>query len=133
MTHLLDTVETVRRNRWFLKYVSSGILDNFLVITEYMHNRAFPDVTRQGLKDAYHHHKNTVLEFHPRVRVVELGEGWEPLCEVLQTNIPDIPYPCLNSQASLLKIHIVRHVAWNVLNWYLIPLVVMVLALYFIF
>ena len=130
MANLLRIVQTVKQYRSCLRLFSSDLLDNFLVITDFMHNIAFPDTSDGGLREAYTRHNNIILNMYLGVRVVLLGDGWAPLCDILQTHIPKIPYPRLNSQASLLKRHVVRHVMWNVMNWYILPFLAVILALY---
>jgi hypothetical protein len=48
-------------------------------------------------------HNQEVIDFVPKenLLVMELGEGWERLCEFLGKPIPDIPYPNLNNPKEL--------------------------------
>jgi hypothetical protein len=69
-----------------------------------------PDSPLNGsLKDkesgmaAFTKHNQDVIEFVPKenLLIMELGEGWERLCEFLDKPIPDVPYPKLNSPKQL--------------------------------
>jgi hypothetical protein len=52
---------------------------------------------------AFMKHNQEVIDFVPKdnLLVMELGEGWERLCEFLDKPIPDVPYPKLNSPKQL--------------------------------
>ncbi|CEP12787.1 hypothetical protein [Parasitella parasitica] len=98
---------------------SAGILENpadeqkarlgemmkLVVLDGHMVNReTFKD--EKLIKKLYLDHieevKNTV---HPdRLLIVELGEGWNRLCEFLGKDIPDIPYPNANSKESFQEV-----------------------------
>lgn len=54
---------------------------------------------RAHVIDIYNRHNEAVkAAFGPdRLLVYELGSGWEPLCEFLGVNVPDIAYPRGNS------------------------------------
>ncbi|RMZ14195.1 hypothetical protein D0864_00251 [Hortaea werneckii] len=57
---------------------------------------------RVGSKRAYRHHYRDVEAFVPKERLLEfrLQEGWEPLCEVLGREVPDVPFPHVNEEES---------------------------------
>lgn len=38
-----------------------------------------------------------------KLLVLELGEGWEPLCQFLDKPIPDVEYPHVNTTADILE------------------------------
>jgi hypothetical protein len=52
---------------------------------------------------AYIKHNQDVIDFVPKenLLIMELGEGWERLCEFLVKPIPDVPYPNLNKPKEL--------------------------------
>ncbi|KAI8889098.1 hypothetical protein K501DRAFT_239425 [Backusella circina FSU 941] len=52
---------------------------------------------------AFEKHNQDVIDFVPKenLLVMQLGEGWERLCEFLGKPIPDVPYPNLNSPKQL--------------------------------
>lgn len=62
-----------------------------------------PDQARRNGKSTYRRHYEEVRELVPRERLLEykLGSGWEPLCEFLGKDIPDVPFPCLNESSDL--------------------------------
>jgi hypothetical protein len=69
-----------------------------------------PDSPLNGsLKDkesgmaAFMKHTQEVIDFVPKenLLVMELGEGWERLCEFLDKPVPDVPYPNLNNSKDL--------------------------------
>lgn len=53
----------------------------------------------EAVKSMFIQHNEEVKRFVPKERllVLELGEGWERLCEFLGKEIPEIPYPKANS------------------------------------
>ena len=56
-----------------------------------------PAVTAPG----YERHNAQVMATAPRRRLVAYrpGDGWEPLCDALGLDVPDEPYPHVNSTA----------------------------------
>jgi hypothetical protein len=52
---------------------------------------------------AYIKHNQDVTDFVPKenLLIMELGEGWERLCEFLGKPIPNVPYPNLNKPKEL--------------------------------
>ncbi|KAI8882065.1 hypothetical protein K501DRAFT_334253 [Backusella circina FSU 941] len=52
---------------------------------------------------AFTKHNQEVIDFVPKenLLVMELGEGWERLCEFLGKPIPDVPFPNLNNPKEL--------------------------------
>lgn len=53
----------------------------------------------EAVKLSFLQHNEEVKQFVPKERllVLELGEGWERLCEFLGKDIPTVPYPNSNS------------------------------------
>ncbi|CAO3629789.1 unnamed protein product [Mucor hiemalis] len=51
------------------------------------------------IKQMFIDHNEEVMKFVPKdqLLVLELGEGWEKLCAFLGKEVPDVPYPILNS------------------------------------
>lgn len=57
---------------------------------------------RAAAIDVFERHNEAVRAAVPadRLLVYEIGEGWEPLCELLDAPVPDEPFPHLNDTAS---------------------------------
>lgn len=57
---------------------------------------------REHALELYHRHNEQVMRAVPedRLLVYDVAEGWEPLCEFLGVEIPDVPFPHLNQAAS---------------------------------
>ena len=129
MKHLLETGNKVRRYRWILKYFLTEQLDQFFVISDFIHNKAFGTMTRKELVESYDTH-NTLLQSDPSVTVMDPRDGWVKLCAMLRVEVPNTPYPHLNSNAGLLKKHLLMNMLKCTLLWYILPLLCVALALY---
>ena len=129
MRHLLDTGNTVRRYKWILKYFLTNQLDQYIVIGDFIHKKAFGEMSRKELVESYNSH-NELLESDCSVTVMDPKEGWQKLCAVLKVDIPDTPYPHLNSKAGLLKMHIIKNIVKCTFFWYILPLCAIILAFY---
>ncbi|KAI9031843.1 P-loop containing nucleoside triphosphate hydrolase protein [Phycomyces nitens] len=97
-------------NTVFKKLVSSG-LDTFpehaktllqsqtnIMLNGYFKEGIEKCNNKEELCMIYDEHTKEVKQVVPpeRLLVLELGEGWERLCEFLQVPIPEIPYPNTN-------------------------------------
>ncbi|KAM0342408.1 hypothetical protein ACHAPU_009595 [Fusarium lateritium] len=60
-----------------------------------------PDDTIEHLKTAYVRHYRYVRDNVPSEQLLDfkLSQGWEPLCEFLGREIPDVPFPHVNDSA----------------------------------
>jgi predicted naringenin-chalcone synthase len=60
----------------------------------------------------YERHNEQVLETVPadRLLVYDVEEGWEPLCEFLGVEVPDVPFPHLNDRREF-RAHLERRAA----------------------
>lgn len=60
---------------------------------------------KEKVKADFINHNNQVKEHVPtdRLLVLELGEGWERLCEFLGKEVPNVLYPSSNSTAAFKK------------------------------
>lgn len=55
----------------------------------------------------YAEHNARVRKICPPDRLLEfkLGSGWEPLCEFLGADVPDVPYPNVNDKKMFIGFH----------------------------
>ena len=70
-------------------------------------------------KQHYLDHYELVRRVCPSERMLELklGSGWEPLCEFLGVEVPDVPYPNVNDKEMFIGVHKVfldRATVWAV-------------------
>jgi len=58
---------------------------------------------RMKAKDKYREHYELMRRIVPRERLLEykLGSGWEPLCNSLGKEVPDVEFPRVNETASM--------------------------------
>ncbi len=56
------------------------------------------DFSKENCIEAFHRHNNDVQNHVPssRLLVFKVQDGWEPLCEFLDKEIPETPFPHLN-------------------------------------
>lgn len=59
---------------------------------------ASPNDIVKNLKSAYARHYKFVREVVPEGQLLDykMGDGWEPLCEFLGKEVPDVPFPHVN-------------------------------------
>ena len=59
------------------------------------------------LGQRYLEHNQLVRKVCPPERLLEfkLGSGWEPLCEFLGAEVPDVPYPNINDKEMFIGAH----------------------------
>lgn len=64
------------------------------------------DWSEEYVIEAYNAHCEDVLNHCPadKLLVLEVKEGWAPLCEFLEVAIPDVPFPHVNETAEFQKI-----------------------------
>jgi hypothetical protein len=58
------------------------------------------------MMDYYHKHQERVRQLVPKEQLLDnyhVGEGWQPLCDFLGFEVPDIPFPYLNDRKSILQ------------------------------
>ena len=75
------------------------ILDQFTLMHDWMIQGTFTDFTdRDAAIAAYRANNQRVRETIPaeRLLVFHVADGWEPLCEFLDTPVPDEPFPRTN-------------------------------------
>jgi Sulfotransferase domain len=55
---------------------------------------------RREAEAAYERHNATVRASVPASRLLEWvpGDGWEPICDFLETQVPDVPFPHTNTK-----------------------------------
>jgi len=55
--------------------------------------------------ETMHRHNEEVKQAVPpeRLLVWSVGEGWEPLCEFLEVDVPDVPFPHVNDRREFLN------------------------------
>lgn len=121
MTDLLATGDKLRKYRWLLKYFHSQQLDQFIIISDFIHKKAFGKMTRKELVSSYNTH-NASLAADPHVTVMEPKEGWTKLCAMLGLEVPRSPYPHLNTKAGVLRRHVVKILVKSVLLWFVLPM-----------
>ena len=60
---------------------------------------------KQHVINCFERHNQEVINSVPRSKlwIIEPGDGWAPLCEFLQIDIPDADYPRINSKEDFQK------------------------------
>ena len=60
---------------------------------------------RESTKLVYYEHIESVKKIIPadKLLIYNVIEGWEPLCEFLNVDVPDIPFPKVNDTAEMLR------------------------------
>lgn len=60
-------------------------------------------LNREGCIQSYLSYVKEVEETVPsdRLLMMHVSEGWQPLCEFLQVEVPDLPFPNINSRNEL--------------------------------
>ena len=60
---------------------------------------------RDSTKLVYYEHMESVKKIIPadKLLIYNVKEGWEPLCEFLDVDVPDIPFPKVNDTAEMLR------------------------------
>ncbi|EMT74196.1 hypothetical protein FOC4_g10002676 [Fusarium odoratissimum] len=63
------------------------------------------DEAISNLRVIYDRHNDTVKELVPpeNLLLYKLGPGWEPLCEFLGRDVPDVPFPRVNEGSALAR------------------------------
>jgi sulfotransferase family protein len=61
------------------------------------------DVDAATLARAMERHNDEVRDSIDDVLVWSPGDGWEPICELLDLPIPDAPFPCVNDSSTFEK------------------------------
>ena len=66
-------------------------------------NNEFSD--KESAKIVYYEHIESVKKIIPadKLLIYNVKEGWEPLCEFLDVDVPDIPFPKVNDTAEMLR------------------------------
>ena len=64
-------------------------------------------------RKVYEDHYALVRKVTPKERLLEykFGQGWEPLCEFLGKEVPDVPFPRVNDSNALWELLVV--IAWR--------------------
>ena len=60
---------------------------------------------RDSTKLVYYEHIESVKKIIPadKLLIYNVKEGWEPLCEFLDVDVPDMPFPKVNDTAEMLR------------------------------
>tara|TARA_Y100001001_G_C7756199_1_gene219866 strand:- start:147 stop:476 length:330 start_codon:yes stop_codon:yes gene_type:complete len=60
---------------------------------------------RESTKLVYYEHIERVKKTIPsdRLLIYHVNEGWVPLCEFLNVDVPEIPFPKVNDTAEMLR------------------------------
>ncbi|KAF4996938.1 hypothetical protein FDECE_12261 [Fusarium decemcellulare] len=95
-----DWVEPLTRGKGQTSYVEN--LQKMLLGWSRSQNL---DEAISNLREVYDRHNDTVKELVPpeNLLLYKLGSGWEPLCEFLGRDVPDVPFPHGNEGAALAK------------------------------
>ncbi len=117
---------------WFVGPLS----DVHLRWAKYWFGASSAEEMRAKAKEKYQEHYALVRRIVPKERLLEytLGSGWEPLCEFLGKDIPDVEFPRVNETASMQeKVSIIvgrgiKNLLKQTLLWGL-PLIVAVLLI----
>ena len=120
MRHLMSKGLLLKKYRYILRFFSDN-LDDFITITGFINRHAFVDVTDEGMLESYKKHLSK-MEALPQVKVLEVGQGWEKLCSILECPVPgDTHYPLLNANASALKYYVIKKFINSTVLWYILP------------
>lgn len=98
-----------------------------------------PDEVRNNARGVYREHYRRIREAAPKERILEyrLGDGWGPLCDFLEKEVPEgLPFPRINEAAALqAKIRETQRekfkAAGVALGTYLVPVVVVGVAMWY--
>nr|WP_042180445.1 sulfotransferase family protein [Kibdelosporangium sp. MJ126-NF4]CEL14392.1 hypothetical protein [Kibdelosporangium sp. MJ126-NF4]CTQ88757.1 hypothetical protein [Kibdelosporangium sp. MJ126-NF4] len=83
--------------------IDEGLAALLMPFSEAMAARGFRrDLGEDETIAVFNRHNDAVrADVEPsRLLVYEVGHGWEPLCEFLGTDVPDVPFPISNESAS---------------------------------
>ena len=60
---------------------------------------------KQHVINCFERHNQEVINSvpHSKLLIIEPGDGWAPLCEFLQIDVPDADYPRINSKEDFQK------------------------------
>jgi hypothetical protein len=93
---------------------------------------------RRNARDVYKAHYELVRRVTPRERLLEykMGSGWAPLCEFLDKEVPDTPFPRVNDTQAFNEIvmAIVKKAIMNLVKksaLYVVPVVLVGVGWYF--
>ena len=66
-------------------------------------NNNFSD--KESAKIVYYEHIERVKKVIPsdKLLIYEINKGWEPLCEFLNVDLPETPFPQVNDTAEMLR------------------------------
>ncbi|CDS08325.1 hypothetical protein LRAMOSA02273 [Lichtheimia ramosa] len=96
------TQEAMRNRDKMTEYMKRvDELDNALILDGVLKDAdRFSD--EEAIKAMYNAHVTWVKENVPseRLYIMQLGEGWEGLCNFLHVPVPDVPYPSANNSKS---------------------------------
>ncbi|PNP58458.1 hypothetical protein FNYG_15121 [Fusarium nygamai] len=108
-------------------------LAGFFSVNEYSVGAITPEIARYTYEEFY----RRIREAVPKERRLEysLGDGWEPLCEFLGKDVPDVEFPRVNDRKAhsedleRLMAELMR-VSMGVLGPYLVAVLAVVVVLY---
>lgn len=66
----------------------------------------------------YQQHLDYVKKVVPpeRLKFYDVKDGWEPLCKILNVEVPDVPYPCVNDAKATEQI-VIKQVRRGLMAW----------------
>ena len=66
-------------------------------------NNKFSD--KESARIVYYEHIERVKKVIPsdKLLIYEINKGWEPLCEFLNVDLPEMPFPKVNDTAEMLQ------------------------------
>ncbi|CVL07676.1 uncharacterized protein FMAN_14554 [Fusarium mangiferae] len=109
------------------------ILAGFFSVNEFSVEAITPDIARNTYEEFY----TKVREAVPKERRLEysLGDGWEPLCEFLGKDIPDVEFPRVNDRKTHSKdmerlMAKLMRVSMGVLGPYLVAILAVAVVFY---
>lgn len=102
---VIDTVNDPDKIVRFHKFYSVA----FALRDEYFGGK----IERESSIAAYNQHLDAVRRDVPANKLLEFSvtEGWKPLCEFLNLDVPDSPFPHLNEREGMLDIH--KFIMWT--------------------
>jgi hypothetical protein len=96
-------------------------------------------IWRANARHGYRKHNETIKRVTPKDRLLlfQLQDGWEPLCEFLGKEVPDVPFPRVNETKAIqekVQLYIAESYRRSAVKFLkrMVPVVVAVLALWWL-
>lgn len=85
--------------------------ETFFDVPQTSFRKMYQGISDQKLKEVFRQHNKSLIEDAPKDRllIMNLKDGWKPLCEFLNLPIPDEEFPHCNMNARLLHEQRARH------------------------